>query len=74
MQNDAPKACHVVQEWVEGYETTCPVLLFNEVGVVFKAYNMVDKGQLPHSGGGFDQPHKLMHFVDLVKSVMIKDN
>ena len=53
-------------------ESECPVLLFDEMGVVFRAFNMAEKKQLPHTVGGFDQPHKLMFFVDLVGSVANK--
>jgi hypothetical protein len=56
-----------VQEWVEGYETECPVQWIAEYSLVFRAYNYSEQGILPHSGGWADQPAKLMDMIAIVK-------
>jgi len=68
LQTKAPKACNVEQEWVADVVSVCPVLFYSEFDVVFKTYNDMEKGHLPFSGGTFEQPAKLMRFVDIIRS------
>jgi len=68
LQPKAPKACNVEQEWVADVVSVCPVLFYGEFDIVFRAYNDMENGHLPFSGGTFEQPAKLMRFVDIIRS------
>jgi len=73
-KREAPEYCKTVQEWVEGYETECPVQWYNEFNDAFKAWNYAEKNILPNAGGWSEQPAILMHFVDIINQERLKAN
>jgi len=56
-----------VQEWVEGIDSKCPAQDFDELGHAFETAHNLTNNILPHSGGYYDQPAKLMQYVKIIQ-------